>query len=168
MHLRLNENNTIKRRFIVLFACQCQANFVDMLRYLISQAYQRKFTNKKKALVGLLIVLSGVTRSFCPQRKKSSVKPHGRHVANKRGRPTLFDTHGVNQTLPNVAPVVVVSMKGSSQEEARMTSVHYPGEKIVDDKKRKRKRKKHHMKKLMKKMQDDMKSFSRVGVSNYA
>ena len=90
-------------------------------------------------------------------------------MANKRGRSTLFDTHGVNQTLPNVAPVVVVSMKGSSQEEeTRMTSVHYPGEKIRDDKKRRRKRRRHNMKKLMKKMQDDIKSLSRVGVSNYS
>lgn len=91
-------------------------------------------------------------------------------MANKRGRSTLFDTHGVNQTLPNVAPVVVVSMKGSSQEEeeARMTSVHYPGEEIRGDKKRKRKRRKHNMKRLLKKMQDDIKSFSRVGVSNYS
>jgi len=88
------------------------------------------------------------------KRKKVSIKPHGRHVANKRGWSSLFDPHGGNGTSSNVSPVAVVSIKGNSQEEAaRIASVH-PVENIQHEKKKRRKRKKQ-MKRLLKKMRDD-------------
>ena len=96
-----------------------------------------------------------------------SMKPHGRHVANKGGWSTLFDPHGGNGTLSNTSPVEVVSIKGSSQQrEPRIVPVH-PVEKIRDEKKKRRMRKKH-MKRLLKKLRDDMNSISLVGVSNYS
>lgn len=93
------------------------------------------------------------------KRKKVSLKPHERHVANKRRRSTIFDTHGGNYSLPNISPVAVVSIKGSPQqepEEAKITPVHHTMEK------KKRRRRKKQKKRTSKKMKDEPKAHSRV------
>lgn len=118
----------------------------------------------------LLLILILHLSAFCCQanvtsvkRKKASTKPHGRHVANKRGRSILCDPHGGNETLANVSPVEVESIKGSpQQQESRIKSI-YPVEKIRDERKKRRKRKRH-MKKFLKKWRDN--SASLVGYKN--
>lgn len=120
----------------------------------------------RKQLFGLWALLwwSNLKALF-PQRKKLSLKPHERHVANKRRRSTIFDTHGGNYSLPNISPVAVVSIKGSPQqepEEAKITPVHHTMEK------KKRRRRKKQKKRTSKKMKDEPKAYSRVVVSNYS
>ncbi|CAH3149057.1 unnamed protein product [Pocillopora meandrina] len=83
------------------------------------------------------------------KKNKSVNKPHGRHVANKRGWSTLFDPHGGNSSYPNISTTVHLR-QNVSQTEATIASLH-PVETIRGEKKRKRRRKKN-MKKMLKKL----------------
>lgn len=82
-------------------------------------------------------------------------------MANKRGWPTLVDTRGGNQTLPNVSPVAVVSVHDNVKQEEKGATLN--SNTIV--KKTRRKRKKYPKRMLMRKIQDDQKSLSRLRVS---
>lgn len=82
-------------------------------------------------------------------------------MANKRGWPTIVDTRGRNQTLPNFSPVAVVSVHGNVKQEERRTTLN--GNTI--EKKTRRRRKKYP--KLMRKIRDDKKSLSRLRVSTH-
>ncbi|XP_015775347.1 PREDICTED: uncharacterized protein LOC107353541 isoform X1 [Acropora digitifera] len=96
-------------------------------------------------------------------RKRPSIRPHGRHVANKRGWPTLVDTRGGNQTLPNVSPVAVVSVHDNVKQEENKATLN--SNTIV--KKTRRKRKKYPKRMLMRKIRDDQKSLSRLRYEFY-
>lgn len=82
-------------------------------------------------------------------------------MANKRGWPTLVDTRGGNQTLPNVSPVAVVSVHDNVKQEENKATLN--SNTIV--KKTRRKRKKYPKRMLMRKIRDDQKSLSRLRVS---
>lgn len=94
------------------------------------------------------------------KKKKSLNKPHGRHVANKRGWSSLFEPHGGNSSRPNISPVVV---KGENvfYQDTKLPS-QYSHQSVQDEKKRRR-RKKKNMKLLKKKLRDDLKLYSPLG-----
>lgn len=101
---------------------------------------------------------SHATGTMSVKGKRSSIKPHGRHVANKRGWSTLFDTRGGNQTLPNVSPVAVVSTLGNAkQQERRIASFRN-----TVDKKTRRKKKKHTKRMMRRKIREDLDIKSRI------
>ncbi|XP_020615634.1 uncharacterized protein LOC110053710 [Orbicella faveolata] len=95
------------------------------------------------------------------KKKKSLNKPHGRHVANKRGWSTLFDPHGGNSSRPNISPVVVTG-ENVFYQDTKIPS-QYSYESIQDERKRRRRKKKNMKKLLKKKLRDGFKSHSPVG-----
>jgi len=96
------------------------------------------------------------------QKKKSLNKPHGRHVANKRGWSTLFDPHGGNSSQPNISPVVVTGENVLYQDTK--TPSQYSYESTQDERKRRRRKRKNMKKFLKKKQRDGFKSHSPVEV----